>query len=321
MQLLKKFECAVCGCESANFHDGGRYCQKCKLIYGYTKCREIADKRENNHRLSASRFFRQAVEAMTISDKLSIAKQLGGFPKVYNEQSKLDAERVNLAEKDGKKVVTKLHTRGRRGSFKTCACCRERFKVYDDVDSNHCAVCWNVFGPRYLKHIDKLPDERKCKLYKIRRAKCSEEVKDMTPTSLHQNLQSKLNIRLAPTNVVVAILMRVKIAAQELENEKHKKTQLKCCKCGNIYFLEGEHPEPFICDQCKVYDEEHRRGTKLRDLPGLPSMTYEHLALLPEYAACMFTKHMTSEELGRLKKIRAKNRPPKKSFTELIDDV
>ena len=140
-------------------------------------------------------------------------------------------------------------------------------------------------------------------------------------TSLHQNLQSKLNIRLEPTNVVVTILMRAKIAAQELENEKHKKTQLKCCKCGNIYFLEGEHPEPFICDRCKVYDEEHRRGTKLRDLPGLPSMTYEHLALLPEYAACMFTKHMTSKELGRLKKIRAKIRPPKKSFTELIDDV
>ena len=113
----------------------------------------------------------------------------------------------------------------------------------------------------------------------------------------------------------------LEIAAHDLKNEKHKKTQFKCCKCGYVYSLEGEHPEPFICDRCKAYDEEHRRGTKLRNLPGLPSMTYEHLALLPEYAACMFTKHMTDKELSKLKAIRAKVSPPKKSFTELIDVI
>jgi len=323
MRLLRKFKCAVCGCESANFKDGGRYCQKCKLIYGPAECREIVVKKEKNPRLRMSRFFSQAVEALTISARQRISKQLGGFPRVYNEQSKLDAKRVNRAEKDAKKhVISKTRQTDSLSDFKICACCGERFKSYGNVDSKHCAVCWNVFGTESLKSIDKLSDRHKCELYKIRRAGTNDEVKSITPQGLHQNLLPKLNIRLRPTSIVLTILMRAKTYAQALENEKHRKHPFMCSKCGDTYLLEEEHPEPFICDRCKNYDEEHMKGTKLRNLPGLPSMTYEHLALLPEYAACMFTKHMTDKELEKLKAVRAKVKPPSnRTFTEYVESL
>ncbi len=316
MRLLKKFKCAICGCESANFKDGGRYCQKCKLIYGRNKCLEIATKKENNNRLDVSMFFSQAVEAMTTSDRQSIAKQLGGFPWTYNEQSKLDARRVKQADKDAKS-----RTRNSRTVFKICACCGERFEDHGGSLPKHCSVCCNVFGVESLKAIDKLSDKYKCEIYKIRRAMRTDEIKSITPPELHQNLPPELNIRLHSTKYVIGILINANLAAHALKDKKYKKNPFTCCRCGNTYLLEGEHPKPFICDRCEAYDEESRKGTKLRDLPGLPSMTYEHLALLPEYAACMFTKHMTPDELDKLKAIRAKVRPPKRSFTELIDDI
>lgn len=254
--------------------------------------------------------------------KRCIAKQLGGFPKTYDEQSKLDAKRAKQAERDAKKsIASKTQVKGKLSDFKICACCGEKFRVYGNVASNHCGVCWNVFGPEYMKSIDKLPDKRKCELYKIHREKCNDEVKSMTPPELHQNLPPGLNIRLQPTSNVVMTLMCAKQRARILENKKHKKRKFTCFRCGDVYMLEGEHPEPFICDRCKAYDEEHMQGTKLRDLPGLPPMTYEHLALLPEYAACAFTKHMTAKELEKLKMFRTKIRPPKRSFSELISEV
>ena len=275
---------------------------------------------ENNPRFRISRFFNDTVASMSMVNKRRIAKQLGGFPKSYNEQSKLDASRVKQAEKDAKKsFISKPRAKCAHSDFRICACCGERFINYGNVDSRHCAVCWNVFGSESLKTIDKLSDKRKCELYKIHREESNDEVKSMTPPELHQNLTPKLNIRLQPTHVVVAALMRTKLEAQTIENEKHKKNPFMCCRCGDVCLLEGEHPEPFICDRCEAYDEEHRKGTKLRKLPGLPPMTYEHLALLPAYAACMFTKHMTTEELEKLRTIKAKIKPPKRTFSEHID--
>ena len=321
MRRLKKFNCAVCGCESANFRDGGRYCQKCKLIYGHSGCLEIVTKRKNNPRLRVSTFFREAIASLSIVVIRRITKQLGGFPKTYDEQSELDAKRVKQAEKDANKRPTpRAQAKARLYGLKICACCGERFNAYDIADAKHCAVCRNVFGAESLRYVDKLSDSKKCDLYKIRRAKSNDEVKSMTPPELHQNLSPKLNIRLQHMNNVATMLMREKLVTQTLENEKHEKRPFTCCKCGETYLLEGEHPKPFTCDRCKVYDEEHEKGTKIRKLPGLPDMTYEHLALLPAYAACMFTKHMTAEELEKLKVFRAKVNPIKRTFSELISD-
>lgn len=275
---------------------------------------------KHNPLFRISKFFEDTVAEMTASDKQRITKQLGGFPKTYNEQSELDAKRVKQAENDAKKfATTKAQAKDRRSGFKKCACCGEEFRDYGRDDLRHCAVCISVFGSaRQLETIHNLSDDCKCELYKIRRAKCNDEIKSMTPTELHQNLPPKLNIRLQNMNVVAMTLMREKLDAQALENEKREKSPFRCRKCGDVYFLEGKHPKSFICDRCKRYEAEHRKGTKLRKLPGLPSMTYEHLALLPEYAACMFTKHMTDEELEKLRKIKAKVNPSRKTFSEHI---
>ena len=321
MRILRKFKCAICGCEAANYRSCGRYCQKCRLIYDHRGgVHKIFAEMANNPKFSISKFFHDTVASMSTLAKQRIAKQLGEFPKTYDEQSKLDAERVKQAEKDAENIA-KASTNNRRNDTRICACCGEEFKIYGNPDSKNCGVCWNVFGQENLKHVSKLPDERKCELYKIRRAGCNDEVKSMTPPSLHQNLRTSLNIRLQPTGNVVMAIMRAKMADRMRESEKHKKIPFTCCSCGSVYLLEEEQSKPFICDRCKAYDEEHRSGTKLRDIPGLPSMTYEHLALLPEYAACAFTKHMTAKELERLKTFKTKIKPPRRSFTELIDDV
>ena len=320
MRILRKFKCAVCGCEAANYRSGGRYCQKCRLIYERRTVHKVFGEMANNPKFSISKFFRDTVASMSTLEKQRIAKQLGGFPNTYDEQSNLDANRVKQAEEDAERIA-KTQANGRLTGTKICACCGEEFKVYGNPDSKHCAVCWNVFGQKDLKFVSKLPDERKCELYKIRRAKCNDEVKSITPQSLHQNLRLGLNIRLQPTGNVVMALMHAKMAVRMRESEKHKKFPVACCSCGIVHTLEEKQDEPFICDRCKAYDDEHRSGTKLRNIPGLPSMTYEHLALLPEYAACAFTKHMTAKELEKLKAFKTKIKPPRRSFTELIDET
>ena len=319
MRILRKFKCVICGCEAANYRSGGRYCQKCRLIYEHRMVHKVFEEMANNPKFSISKYFQDTVASMSWFVKQRIAEQLGGFPNTYDEQSKLDAKRVKQAEKDVNNVTSKTKANYRRAGIKMCACCGEKFKAYGNADSKHCAVCRSVFGTESLRAIDKLSDEHKCELYKIHRAESNDEVKSMTPPSLHQNLPPRLNIRLQPAGNVVMVLMRAKLTAQMLENEKHKKRPFMCRRCGYTYLLEGEHPEPFICDRCKTYDEEHRKGTKLRDIPGLPAMTYEHLALLPEYAACMFTKHMTAEEMEKLRMIKAKVNPHRATFSEQID--
>ena len=115
------------------------------------------------------------------------------------------------------------------------------------------------------------------------------------------------------------MLAREKIRTHASKTEEHKKEPYKCRECGEIYLLEKAPGDMFICDRCRNYDDEHKKGTKLRDLPGVPSMTYEHLALLPQYAACMYTKYMTPQELEKLKKIKSKVKPySKRSFAEYI---
>ena len=324
--MLRKFKCAICGCESASYTHG-RYCQKCKSLYGDTnRCLDIVNEMQCNPLFKMSAYFQATVAELTASEKHRIANYLGWFPKTYDEPSELDTLRARTADENARKLAKKeadpkSHTTSKPSDLKKCRCCGEKFRTWGKEHLKHCAVCTNVFGlSSYLETIDKMSDAYKCELYRIRRAECTDEVKSITPPELHKNLKSKLNIRLQPTNIVVTMLARAKMDARMKEAEKHKKYPYRCCKCGDVYMLEGEYPEPFICSNCKTYEEEHEKGTKLRQLPGLPSMTYEHLALLPDYAACMFTKHMTARELDKLKEIKAKVKPPRKSFAEDINE-